>query len=151
MANSYTQIYIHLIFAVQSRASIIKESFRIDTEQYISKIITRRNSKTISIYCNPDHIHILVGLNPSNTVSDLVRDIKSGSSKWINQEKLVVGRFAWQEGYGAFTYSKSQLDSVCKYILNQPMHHRNVKFKDEYISFLNKYNIDYDEKYLFDW
>ena len=113
-------------------------------------IITYRKSKTISIYWNPGLIHILLGLNPNITIADLVRDIKSGSSKWINKKNLVVGKFAWQVGYRAFTYSKSQIDLVCKDILNQPIHHKNIKFKDEYVTFLDKFAVDYDEKYVFD-
>ncbi len=151
MANTYSQIYIQLIFAVEARLNIIKESKRNDLEKYITKVIANHNSKTIAIYCNPDHIHILVGLNPNIAIKDLVRDIKTSSSLWINRANFVVGKFAWQRGYGAFSYSRSHLDSVCKYILNQPIHHNNVKFKNEYKSFLKNFAVSYDDKYLFDW
>ncbi len=151
MADSYTQIYIHYVFAVYGRMNLISESNREEVERYISGIIRKEKSKTLAIYCNPDHIHVLIGLNPMSAPATLIRNIKANSSKWINSENMVNGKFAWQNGYGAFTYSRSQLDDVCKYILNQPIHHKNVKFKDEYIKFLNKFSIDYKEKYLFDW
>jgi REP element-mobilizing transposase RayT len=151
MADSYTQIYIHYVFAVYGRMNLISESNREEVERYISGIIRKEKSKTLAIYCNPDHIHVLIGLNPMSAPATLIRNIKANSSKWINSENMVKGKFAWQNGYGAFTYSRSQLDDVCKYILNQPIHHKNVKFKDEYIKFLNKFSIDYKEKYLFDW
>ncbi len=104
----------------------------------------------MAIYCNPDHIHILIGLHPTIAISDMVRDIKASSSKWINENKWVKGRFRWQEGFGAFTYSKSQIDTVAKYILNQPEHHRKKSFKEEYLDLLHKADIHYDEKYLFE-
>jgi len=151
MANTYSQVYVQLVFAVQGRFNLVSETIRCDVEKYISGIISNRKSKPISIFCNPDHIHILVGLNPDISISGLVRDIKSSSSKWINNEQLVTGKFAWQEGYGAFTYGKSQLDKICKYIYNQPIHHQNVNFKDEYIQFLEKFEIEYDNKFLFHW
>jgi REP element-mobilizing transposase RayT len=150
MANSYTQFYMHFVFAVQARLNLISESIRDRVEKYITGIITKEKSKTIAIYCNPDHIHILVGLNPQTAPADLVRIIKTNSTRWINKERLVNGKFGWQEGYGGFSYSRSQLDAVCKYIYNQPIHHKRVMFKDEYIKFLDKFSIDYDDKYLFD-
>ena len=151
MADSYTQIYIHYVFAVYGRMNLIPESNREEVERYISGIIRKEKSKTLAIYCNPDHIHVLIGLNPMSAPATLIRNIKANSSKWINSNNMVKGKFAWQNGYGAFTYSRSQLDDVCQYIHNQPIHHKNVKFKDEYIQFLNKFSIDYKEKYLFAW
>jgi len=114
-------------------------------------IISNNQSKPIAIYCNPDHVHILIGLHPSISVSDMARDVKSSSSKWINDNRWVKGRFQWQEGYGAFTYSKSQIDSVVKYILSQPEHHKKNSFKEEYLSPLHKLDIKYDDRYLFEW
>ena len=114
-------------------------------------IISNNQSKAISIYCNPDHVHILIGLHPSISISDIARDIKSSSSKLINQNNLIKGKFRWQEGYGAFTYSKSQIDSVAKYILNQPEHHKKKSFKEEYLSILHELDIKYDDRYLFEW
>ncbi len=151
MANSYTQIYMHFVFAVQARLNLISESNREKVEKYITGIITNEKSKTIAIYCNPDHLHVLIGLNPQSAPADLVRIIKTNSTKWINSERIINGKFGWQEGYGAFTYSRSQISNVCRYIYNQPIHHKNVKFKDEYIQFLNRFEINYKEKYLFNW
>lgn len=105
----------------------------------------------LSIFCMPDHVHILVGLEPSIAISDLTRDIKAGSSKFINDNGWIKGKFNWQEGFGAFSYSRSQIDSVIKYILNQEEHHKRKTFKEEYIDFLKKFEIEYDERYLFEW
>ncbi len=151
MANTFTQIYIQLVFSVQGRLNLIKEKHRDRIEKYICGIVSGKNSKPLAIYCNPDHTHILIGLNPSVSISDMARDIKSNSSKWINNERLLAGKFCWQEGFGAFSYSKSQIDSVAKYILNQPEHHKKKTFKEEYLEFLHKFEIDYDEKYLFEF
>jgi len=151
MANTYTQVYVQIIFAVQGRENLIKEKFRDELEKYMCGIITNNNSKPIAIYCNPDHTHVLIGLHPSISVATIAGDIKAGSSKWINQNKFVMGKFSWQDGYGAFTYSKSQIEVVAKYILNQREHHIKKSFKDEYLSFLQKFEIEYNDKYLFDW
>ena len=149
MSNTYTQIYVQIIFAVQGRQNLIKEQHREELEKYICGIITKKNSKPLAIYCNPDHTHVLIGLHPSVSVSDIARDIKSNSSRWINENKWFRGKFHWQEGFGAFTYSKSQIDRVVKYILNQPEHHKRNTFREEYIKLLEKYKIKYEEKYLF--
>jgi len=151
MPNTYSQIYIQIVFAVKHRESLIHESIREQVEKYITGIITNKNQKLIAIYCNPDHIHILVGLKPSISISDLVRDIKVGSSNYIRDNKLVRGKFNWQDGFGAFSYSRSNLDNVVKYILNQADHHKQKTFKEEYIDFLEKFEIEYDNKYLFEW
>ena len=151
MPNTYTQIYVQIVFAVKGRQNLISENIREKIEKYICGIISNKNSKPLAIYCNPDHIHILIGLDSSTSVSDIARDIKANSSKWINEQKMVSGKFNWQEGFGAFTYSKSQIDSVVKYILNQPVHHKTISFKDEYTDFLKKFEIEYDEKFLFNW
>ena len=151
MANTYTQIYVQIIFAVQGRLNLIPEKHRNQLEKYISGIISKNNSKTIAIYCNPDHTHVLIGLHPSVSVSEIANKIKSNSSRWINEQNWFRGKFHWQNGFGAFTYSKSQLDSVFKYILNQPEHHKRKSFKEEYIDFLKKFEIEYNEKYLFNW
>ncbi len=151
MANTYSQLYVQVIFAVQGRENLIKESFRDELEKYITGIVTNNKSKLLAIYCNSDHTHVLVGLHPAISVATITADIKASSSKWINQEKLVLGKFNWQDGYGSFTYSKSQIDSVIKYILNQPVHHQRNTFKDEYLSILKKLDIDFNEQYLFEW
>ncbi len=151
MPNTYTQIYVQIVFAVQGRQNLISKKIREKLEKYICGIVSNKKSKPIAIYCNPDHTHILIGLHPSVSISDMARDIKANSSKWINEQKLIIGKFSWQQGFGAFTYSKSQIDLVVKYILSQPEHHKKRSFKDEYIEFLKKFKIEYDEKYLFKW
>jgi putative transposase len=151
MANTYTQLYVQLVFAVKHRQSLIKEEIRIDLQKYISGIISNQNHKILAIYVMPDHCHILVGLNPKDSISDLVRTIKSNSSKWVNETNLVKHRFQWQEGYGAFTYGQSQIPNVIQYVLNQKEHHRKKTFKEEYSDFLKNFNIEHDEKYLFAW
>ncbi|MCK9163316.1 MAG: IS200/IS605 family transposase [Bacteroidales bacterium] len=151
MANTYTQLYIHLVFAVKGRENFILEDKREELEKYICGIVSNNNSKPLAIFCNPDHTHILIGLNPSISISDLTKIIKSNSSKWINENKWVSGKFSWQEGFGAFTHSKSQIDLVAKYILNQAEHHKKKTFREEYIKFLEECGIEYDERYLFTW
>ena len=151
MPNTYTQIYIQVVFAVKGRKNLISEQHREKIEKYICGIISNKKSKPIAIYCNPDHIHILIGLHPTISISDMVRDVKANSSKWINENQLSSVKFNWQNGFGAFTYSNSQIDSVVKYILNQQEHHRKKTFKSEYINLLEKFNVDYKNEYLFNW
>jgi len=151
MANTYTQLYVQVIFTVQERANLIKPQYRIELEKYISGIIKNKQSKMLGIYANPDHVHVFFSINPDISIANMVKDIKSNSSRWINKNNWYKAKFKWQEGYGAFSYSKSQIDRVVKYILNQPEHHRKKSFKEEYIEFLQKFEIDYDEKYLFKW
>jgi len=151
MANTYYQCYAHLVFAVKHRDCLISESNREMIQKYISGIVNQDKCKVVSIYCNPDHTHILVGFRPSISISDLVRDIKSVSSKFINEQKLIRFHFQWQDGYGVFTCSHSQLVHVANYIKNQPKHHGKQNFKEEYLCFMKKFEIDYDEQYLFDW
>lgn len=151
MANTYSQIFIQIVFAVQGRDNLIKESFRDELEKYICGIINGKKEKALAIYCMPDHVHILISIKPDTLISSLVRDIKSNSSAFIADKKFLPYKFNWQEGYGAFSYSKSQIDEVSKYIHNQPEHHKKRSFKEEYIALLKKFEIDYNEKYLFDW
>jgi putative transposase len=151
MANTYSQIYIQLVFAVKGRANLINESIKDEVEKYISGIITNQGQKLYAIYCNPDHIHILISISPNIKISDLVRDIKANSSKYINEKKLVKNKFSWQEGFGAFSYSKSSINTVVKYVMNQKEHHRKKTFKEEYLNFLEKYEVNYDMKYVFDF
>jgi len=151
MANTYTQIYIQIVFAVKGRENLISKNNRDELQKFMTGIITNRGQKLLAIYCMPDHTHVLVGLKPNIAISDLIRDIKSGSSKFINDQKWIRGKFNWQEGFGAFSYSKSQLNNVINYILNQEEHHHKKTFKEEYIEFLEKFEIEYDEKYLFEF
>ena len=149
MANTYTQMYVQIVFAVKGRKNLIIETYGDEIEKYICGIINNNKSKSLAIYCNPDHIHILIGMNPSTSLSDLVRDIKANSSRWINEKKWLSEPFRWQEGYGGFTYSKSQWDAVIKYIIRQPEHHQKCSFRQEYLEYLKTYDINFEEKYLF--
>ena len=148
MANTYTTIHIQIIFAVKFRAALIKSDWRNDLFKYIAGIISKQKHKLIVINGTADHLHVLIGLKPHQSLSDLVQDIKSGSSKWINEKKLTRTKFAWQEGYGAFSYSQSHLLKVIDYINNQEKHHKSVSFTDEYKKFLKLFKVDYDEKYV---
>ena len=151
MANTYTQIYIQIVFAVKGRQNLIAKENKEELHKFITGIVTNRGQKLFAVFAMPDHVHILVSIGPTILISDLVRDIKAGSSKFINDNNWINGKFNWQEGYGAFSYSKSSVDSVVKYILNQEEHHKKKKFKEEYLGLLEKFEIDYDQKYLFDW
>jgi putative transposase len=150
MPNTYSQLYIQIVFAVQGRKSFIKESFREELQKYISGIISEQKQKLMAIYCMPDHTHIFLSMKPSIAISDLVRDIKSNSSSFL-KDKDFVKEFSWQEGFGAFSYSKSQSKNVIDYVLNQPNHHTKMTFREEYVDFLKKFEIEYDEKYLFEF
>ena len=151
MANTYTQIYIQIVFAVKGRQNLIAKENREELHKFITGIVTNRGQKLFAVFAMPDHVHILVSIGPTILISDLVRDIKAGSSKFINDNNWINGKFNWQEGYGAFSYSKSSVDSVVKYILNQEEHHKKKKFKEEYLGLLEKFEIEYDQKYLFEW
>ena len=149
MANTYTQIHIHAVFGVQNRQSLVKDSWKDELYQYITGIIQKKSHKLIIINGMPDHIHLLIGFRPIQSLSDLIQEIKVSSSKWINQKKLMTGKFNWQEGYGAFSYSKSQLPEVIKYIENQQKHHKVLSFSEEYKRILEKFQIIYDDRYIF--
>jgi REP element-mobilizing transposase RayT len=149
MANTYTQIHIHFVFAVKFRHGIIQSKWKEDLYKYMTGVIQNNNHKLLAINGMSDHIHILIGLRPVQSISDLMKDVKQSSSKWINENKLTKGHFEWQEGYGAFSYSKSQINQVVNYIQNQELHHKKKTFKEEYLDFLEKFEIDYDERFIF--
>jgi len=149
MANTYTQIHVHFVFAVKFRHGIIQTKWKDNLYKYITGIVQNNNHKLLEINGMPDHIHILIGLRPSQSISDLMKDVKQGSSLWINENRLTSEHFEWQEGYGAFSHSKSQIDSVIHYIQNQEAHHKKKTFREEYLDFLQKFEIEYDEKYIF--
>lgn len=151
MPNTYSQIYIQLVFAVEGRQNLISPDHREELHKYITGIISKRNQKLLAIFCMPDHIHLLVGISPTIAISDLVRDIKAGSSNFVNERKWVRGRFNWQEGFGAFSYSRSQIKAVSDYILEQENRHEGRTFKKEYISILKKFDVEFDERYLFNF
>jgi len=149
VANTYTQIYIQVVFAVEGRQSLIDQEHNDELQKYITGIVSAQKHKLISINNLPDHLHLLVGLRPDAALSDLVRDIKASSSHFINQRRWVMGRFSWQEGFGAFSYSRSQLGEVIRYIENQQKHHAKKSFLDEYCALLQKYHVEYDPRYIF--
>ncbi len=151
MAGTYSQIYIQIVFAVRGRGNLIAREWRDELYKYISGIIKAKGQKPIIVSGMPNHVHAFIGLRPAMAVSDLVRDVKNNSSNFINGKKWVRGRFSWQEGFGAFSYSHSQIDAVYKYILNQEQHHKKRTFRQEYLSFLKKFNVPYEARYLFEW
>jgi putative transposase len=151
MANTFSQIYIQIVFSVKGRQNLIQKKWQEELYKYICGIINGKQQKVLAIGGVLDHIHILVSLKPNISISDLVKLIKINSAKWINEKTLVYGKFQWQEGFGAFSYSQSQLDNVIGYINNQEQHHKKKTFKDEYIELLKNFNVSYDEKFLFDW
>lgn len=151
MANTYTQIYIHVVFAVQERACLIKKVWREELFKYIAGILKNQGIKLLAIGGTEDHIHILFALSPKLALSDMIRDVKANSSKFINEKGFVRGKFYWQEGFGAFSYSRSQIDKVARYVLNQEEHHNSKSFKQEYTQLLSQFEVEYDEKYLFKW
>ena len=151
MPGTFSQIYIQIVFAVKGRENLIRNNWKTDLHKYIAGIIKGKGQKTIIVNGMADHVHAFVGLKPVISVSDLVRDIKNNSSNFINDKSLVKGKFAWQEGYGAFSYSHSHIGKVYDYILNQELHHKKKTFKQEYLEFLKKFDIQHDEKYLFEW
>ena len=149
MANTYTQIHIQFVFAVKYRTATIHSSWKDELYRYITGIVQYHKHKLMAINGMADHIHILVGMRPTQSISDLMQNVKASSSKWINEKQLSQGRFEWQEGYGAFSYGKSQLKDVVAYINNQEQHHKIKTFKEEYIDFLQKFEVDYDERFIF--
>jgi len=149
MPNTYTQIYLHIVFSVKGRQNLIQKKWKNDLYKYICGIVNGRKQKVYAIGGVSDHIHILISIKPNIAISDLVRDIKANSSKWVNEKRLIKGKFQWQEGFGAFSYAQSQLDTVIAYVNNQEKHHETKTFKHEYLELLQKFNVEYNEKYLF--
>lgn len=150
MANTYTQIYAHIIFAVKGRLNLISSSWEEKLFRYISGIINGKNQKLMIINGMPDHLHLLIGLKPDCNLSDLVRDIKCISSKWINENHFVIGKFEWQTGFSAFSVGHSQLKVVINYIDRQKDHHNRKPFLEEHLSLLKEYQIDYRREYFFE-
>lgn len=151
MAGTYSQIYIQIVFSVKGKENLLQKSWRKEVFKYMSGIVKAKNQKSIIVNGVSDHVHLFVGLKPSMSVSDLVRDVKNNSSNFINKNNFVKGRFSWQEGFGSFSYANSQIERVYQYILNQEKHHQKKSFKDEYLDFLKEFDIEYNEKYLFEW
>ena len=151
MAHTFTQIYIQAVFAVAVRQSLIIPDFKEELQKYITGIVRKKGQKLIEINSMPDHTHMLIGLRPSIALSDLMRDVKSDSTEFIKRKGWIRGRFNWQEGFGAFSYSKSNLDSVIRYIRNQDKHHSTKTFRNEYLALLKGFDIAYEPKYLFEF
>lgn len=149
MANTFTQVHLQFVFAPKHRASLIHSSWEDELYKYITGIVQTHGHKMVIINGMPDHVHLLVGFRPTQSIAEFMQDVKASSSKWINDSKLCKGRFEWQAGYGAFSYAKSQLPDVIKYIENQKEHHKNRTFLEEYKLFLEKFEIEYDERYIF--
>lgn len=149
MANTYTQIHIHVICAVQNRQSMIHSSWENQLYKYITGIVQNQGHKLLQVNGMPDHVHLLIGYRPIQSLSDLMKNVKQDSSRWINHTRLAEGRFVWQEGYGAFSHSKSQVPKVISYIQNQKEHHKKKSFREEYLEFLKKWDVEFDERYIF--
>ena len=150
MADTYTQIYIQIVFAVKARGNLISTKWKDELYKYITGIVTNEGQKLLAINGMPDHIHILIGLKPTIALSNLVRDIKANSSRFINDKQWIASKFEWQQGFGAFSYSHSQLGSVINYIQNQEEHHKTKTFREEYLEFLKLYNIEFKNEFIFD-
>ncbi len=149
MANTYTQIHIQAVFTVQNKHCVIRNNWEEELFQYITGIIQNNGHKVLAINGMPDHVHIFFGMRPSQALSDLLQDIKGSSSKWINNKQFVNGNFSWQAGFGAFSYSKSHVNNVINYIKNQKTHHKKQTFIEEYLDFLKKFEVPFDERYIF--
>ena len=151
MANTYTQLFIQIIFAVKGRQALIPKQHREKLQKYMTAVLQNDEHKMLSIFCMPDHTHFLVGLNPAIAISDMVQDVKRASTNFINDNNLINTHFNWQKGFGAFSYSKKQVPGVIEYILGQEAHHQKKAFRQEYLEFLKIFGIEYDEKYLFEF
>ena len=151
MANTYTQINIHAVFSVKGRSNLLTQNFRDDLFKYISGILNNTNQYSLAVNGYLDHVHIFFELHPTSAVADILEVVKTNSSKWINKNKFVTGEFAWQKGYGAFSYSRSQRNNVIQYIMKQEEHHKNRTFREEYLDLLKKYEIPFEDKYVFEF
>jgi putative transposase len=149
MSNTYTQIHIQCVMAVKFRHSLIEATWKEQLHKYITGIVQNHGHKLIAINSMPDHLHLFIGFRPNQSLSDLMRIVKGDSSEWINKQNFNHSKFNWQEGYGAFSYSRSHIKAVCEYIENQEEHHRKKTFLEEYEQFLKQFEVDYDERYIF--
>ncbi len=151
MANTFSKIYIQVVFAIKGRQNLIKDNFKDEVYKYITGITRKKNQKLLAINGMPDHVHVFFGLNADMNLSNLVKDIKANSSRFINEKRFLNGKFSWQEGFGAFSYSHSHIVKVVKYILKQEAHHKKRTFREEYLELLEKFNVEYNPKYLFEF
>ncbi|MFN8209153.1 MAG: IS200/IS605 family transposase [Bacteroidales bacterium] len=151
MANTYSQVYLQFVFVVNGRQSLIHPAHNDELQKYITGIVKNRNQKLICINNVPNHVHMLVGFGTTITMADLMESVKSVSSKFINEKKWINGKFEWQRGYGVFSYSRKEIDNVIQYIQSQQEHHKKISLREEYLKYLKEYEVDFNEKYLFDW
>ena len=151
MANTFSQIYLQFVFAVQGRQSLIQKQNKEELHKYMTSLVQARKAKMLAVHCMPDHVHLFVGFKPSVLISDFVKEIKVESNEFIKAKGWTKGAFRWQEGYGVFSYGHSQIDDVCKYVLDQEKHYQKKIFRQECHEFLEKFAVPYDERYLFEW
>ena len=151
MSNTFSQIYLQFVFAVKGRQSLVPRQHKEELHKYMTGLVQNRKAKMLAVYCMPDHTHLFVGFKPSVLISDFIKEIKVESNEFIASNRWLRSKFSWQEGYGVFSYSHSHIDSVIKYILNQEQHHRKMTFRREYYGLLEKFQIPFEEKYLFDF
>lgn len=151
MANTFSQIYLQFVFAVKNRQSLIASDHKEELHKYITALVQNRKAKMLAVNCMPDHIHLFVGFKPTILISDFVKEIKVESNEFVNNKNWIKGTFSWQEGYGVFSYSHSHIDSVIKYVLNQEVHHQRKTFREEYLNLLEKFEVPFEEWYLFDF
>jgi len=151
MANTYTQSYFHFVFAVKNRDALIKKEWKSEIEKYMTGIVQNHRHKMLAVNCMPDHVHVLIGYNVNHLIPDLIEEIKTSTNSWIKSKGFTKFKFEWQKGYGAFTHSHSQIDTVVKYIINQEKHHKKRSFREEYLEMLEKNEIAFNQDYLFDF
>jgi REP element-mobilizing transposase RayT len=151
MPNTFSRIYLQFVFAVKHRQALIPKQHKEELHKYITALVQNRKAKMIAVHCMPDHSHLFVGFRPVISISDFVKEIKVESNEFLNNQHWMKQKFSWQEGYGVFSYGHSQIDTVAKYVLNQEQHHKKKTFRDEYLEFLNRFEIPFEEKYLFDF
>lgn len=151
MAGTFSQIYLQFVFAVQGRRSLLPKQHKEELQKYITSLVQARKAKMLAVHCMPDHTHLFVSIKPAVYIPDFIKEIKVESNEFIRQKRWVPTEFHWQEGYGVFSYGRSQLDRVCKYVLNQEEHHRTKTFREEYHDLLQKFAVPYEERFLFDW
>jgi putative transposase len=151
MANTYSQIYLQFVFAVKHRESLIPREHKEELHKYMTGLVQNRQSKMLQVHCMPDHTHLFVGYKPNMLIPDFIKEIKVEANEFINDKGWVNGRFSWQEGYGVFSYAHSQIATVCNYVANQEIHHQKKTFRQEYVELLHKFEVPFEERYLFEF
>jgi putative transposase len=151
MPNTFSQIYLQFVFAVKHRQTLIPKQHKEELHKYMTALVQNRKAKMIAIHCMPDHSHLFVGFKPVLSISDFVKEIKVESNEFLNAQSWMKHPFKWQEGYGVFSYGQSQIDTVAKYVLNQEQHHKKKTFRQEYLEFLDKFDVLYEERFLPDF